>query len=343
MPLPTPFPLASGRYEVRPDLRRFGQAGPSMEAESGHFLPDDLLGEVVAAKLRALQQGADECHLLAPGLDPGAEADLAAALRECFRLLAEEQPEMARLEGDGVRLPHLGLRVREWEGPDPRVEVGGEPRPDLREVAAGIRSWLERRKGVRLLGDALGLSVQEDLAIVRGPGPGTPADLLEWVHICMPSNWAPAEKVGRPFAAVHSPVANNAQLLAASGQVVRAMIQAGPFIRHVWGIDRDGEWCHNPRLHQAPPWGEQPARQAFFRVERQTTHGFPGLNRALFTIRYFVEPLLQTAADPWRRERLISALSGMNAEALAYKGLAPVRDHLISELKARWGDAAPLG
>lgn len=341
MPLPLPFPLASGQYEVRPDLRRFGQAGQGMEAESGHFRPDELLGEVLAAKLAALRQGASECHLVAPGLDPGNAPDgaegLAAALRACFRLLAEEQPELACLEADGVRLAHLGLRVLGWTGPDPRVEPAGEPRADLREVAAGIRTWLEGRRGIWLLGDALGLSVQEDLAIVRGPRPTPPAetDLLEWVHICLPSNWAPAEKIGHPFAAVHGPVANNAQLLAASGQVVRAMIHAGPFIRHVWGIDRDGAWCHNPRLHQSPPWGEDPAGQAFFRVERQTTHGFADLNRALFTIRYFVAPLPEVAADPWRRERLVSALKGMNDQALAYKGLTQARDRLVSALE-RW-------
>jgi dimethylamine monooxygenase subunit A len=116
------------------------------------------------------------------------------------------------------------------------------------------------------------------------------------------------------------------------------MIHSGPFVRHVWGIHRDPAWCHNPHLHRQEPWRDgtpaEAAAQAWFRVERQTTLGFPHLNRALFTIRYFVEPLTAVAADPWRRERLASALAGMDEEEMAYKGLIPVRDRLVAWLQA---------
>lgn len=118
------------------------------------------------------------------------------------------------------------------------------------------------------------------------------------------------------------------------------MIHAGPFARYVWALHRDAQLCHNPRLHQAPPWaaGGSPAdlaAQASFRVERQTTHGFPALNRALFTIRYWVEPLAETVADPWRRERLASALAGMDEAELDYKGLSSARDRLVMWLEGR--------
>lgn len=336
MSLPIPFPLASGRYEVGPAMRRFGQPGPGMPAEEGHFRPDGMLARTLAAKLAALQRDPAECHLTAPDLSSAQADGLRAALIECFKLLAAEQPAMASVDAAGVTLHHLGVRLAGWSC----LEPAGDGWPELQPVAAEIRAWLADQQGLTLLGNALGLAVQEDLAIVRaGPNPadGGP-DVLEWVHICLPSNWSPADKIGRSFGAVHAPVVHNERLVAAQAQIVRAMIHAGPFVRYVWGVERDGELCHNPRLHQRPPWPADAspadlARQAWFRVERQTTHGFPALDRALFTIRYFVEPLTRVAADPWRRERLATALSGMDAAELAYKGLAPARDRLVEWLR----------
>lgn len=314
--MPIPFPLASGRYETGPVMRRFGQAGQGFPAESGHFQPDDRLVETLKTKLALLQQAPVECHLTAPGADPGA---LRAAMLEAFRLIAAEHPQMAAVAGETVFLPHLGLRLA-----GEHAERLDEPWPDL----AAVSAFLSGLTGLTLWGNALGLSAQEDLAIVIGPG-GT----LEWLHVCLPSGWAPAEKIGLPFGAVHQPVAHSEPLVAGQERIVRAMIEAGPFVRYVWGIHRDGALCHNPRLHRAAPWGDHPAAQAWFRVERQTTKGFPALNRALFTIRYWAEPLLETAADPWRRERLASALAGMDELELAYKGLTPaVRQQLVDRL-----------
>jgi dimethylamine monooxygenase subunit A len=356
-----PFPLASGRYEVGPSMRRFGQAGQGMEAEEGHFWPDDGLAAALEAKLAVLRRAAGEAHLVAPTAD---EAGLRAALRASFGVLAAEHPAMCAVDEDGVALRHLGIRVR-WAG---GVERVGEGWPSLAAVALGVYEWLAGRgrltapagaagdwAALLQLGDALGLAVQEDLALVRGPmagaggapGAGAPGDwatapdggdTLEWLHVCLPSNWAPAEKIGGSFAAVHEPVVHSERLLASQGQIIRAMIHAGPFVRYVWALHRDGELCHNPRLHQAPAWRaedtpEELVRQAWFRVERQTTHGLPELNRGLFTIRYWVAPLESVAADPWRRERLAAALAGMDEHELAYKGLAPVRDKLVTWLQ----------
>lgn len=319
-----PFPLASGRYEVGPGMRRFGQAGQGFEAEQGHFRVDEHLAGTLAAKLAVLRKAAHESHLFAREAEP---VGLGEALRAAFALLAAEQPTLASLDADGVTLHHLGLRLAGWS----RLEVLGE---GWWPVAREIQGWLVERAGLTLLADSLALSVQEDLAIVRGPAaPGDP-DLLEWLHVCLPSNWAPAEKVGGSFVTVHEPVVHSERLIASQAQILRAMIQGGPFVRYVWGIHRDGELSHNPRVHQAPPW--EPGRlvdQAWFRVERQTTHGFPELNRALFTIRYWVEPLAVTASDPYRRERLASALAAMSDDELAYKGLAPARDGLVAWLK----------
>lgn len=329
-----PFPLASGRYEVGPSMRRFGKAGQGFPAEEGHFQPDGRMAETLAAKLAVLRQADREAHLFAAPVDEGG---LQAAMKEVFRLLAAEQPTLATADADGVTLHHLGLRLAGWTSL--RLEPAGEPWPELRAVAAEVRRWLEGREGLERLGGALGLAVQEDLAIVRGPSgePAADGDVLEWLHVCLPSNWAPAEKIGGSFATVHEPVVHSERLLASGAQIVRAMIHSGPFVRYVWGLHRDGELSHNPRIHRAPPWqaGASPAelaRQAWFRVERQTTRGLPGLNRALFTIRYWTVPLADVARDPWQRERLAAALTGMDDAELRYKGLTGVRDQLVAWL-----------
>lgn len=321
-----PFPLASGRYEVGPGMRRFGQAGQGLPAEAGHFQPDEQLAATLAAKLAVLRQAPDEAHLYANEAD--AER-LGAALRACFGLLASEHPHLASVDAVGVTLHHLGLRLAGWT--EPRLERIG---PGFAPVAAEIQAWLAGRSGLPLLADALGLAVQEDLAILHGPTEAG-ADRLEWLHVCLPSNWVPAEKIGGSFIHVHTPVVHSERLIVPQAQLVRAMLQGGPFVRYVWGIHRDGVLCHNPRIHQAPPWDRSdPLAQAHLRVERQTTHGFPGLNRALFTIRYWVEPLTVTAADPYRRERLLSALAGMDAAEQNYKGLTLVRDRLVAQLSS---------
>jgi hypothetical protein len=337
MSRPIPFPLASGRYEVGPAMRRFGQAGQGFAAESFHFVPDHRLAETLAAKLAVLRRAPQEAHLFAATAEE--EEGLRAAIQSSFRLLAAEHPAMATVGDDGVTLHHLGVRLRDWHS----LEEAGEGWPHLRAIAGEIRAWLAGQQGIALLGNTLALAVQEDLAIVRGPRGSDAApsgDVLEWLHVCLPSNWAPAEKIGGSFVTVHEPVVHNERLLASAGQIVRAMIQGGPFVRYVWALHRDGEFCHNPRLHRQPAWregatGAELIQQAYFRVERQTTHGFPELNRALFTIRYWTEPLAEVVADPWRRERLASALVSMDEAALRYKGLTGVRDELVAGLCGR--------
>jgi hypothetical protein len=336
MILPTPFPIASGRYEVGPGMRRFGQAGAGFPAEEGHFQPDANLGATLLAKLAVLRRAPRECHLVSPVITPADEIDLRQAIAATFALLAAEHPRMATLEPNGVILHHLGLKLTDWSAATPQIEQVGPGWAELRAIAPQVREWLTGCQGLFRLGDALGLAVQEDLAIVRGPAAAA-GDVLEWTHVCLPSGWSPAEKIGRSFGAVHAPVAHSEPLLASQHQIVRAMIQAGPFVRYVWGLHPDDALCHNPRLHRAAPWAAaspaELAQQVHFRVERQTTHGFPGLNRALFTIRYWVEPLFQTALDPWQRERLASALGSMDEESLRYKGLTEVCDRLLNWLR----------
>lgn len=311
-------------------MRRFGQAGGGLPAEQGHFKPDDEFGETLLVKLDVLRRAAGEAHLVSGPAGP----ELIDALRATAVLIATEHPALLAVDEAGMTLHHLGLRLNGWTAP--RLERVGAGWGHLKAVALEAEAWLKGRQGLDLLGDALALGAQEDLAIVRGPSEAEPSDSFEWLHVTMPSNWAPIEKIGRSFVTAHEPVVHSERLLAAAQQIVRAMIHGGPFTRYVWGIHRDGAFCHNPRIHHQPDWssgsGAELVQQAYFRIERQTTCGFPALGRALFTIRYWTIPLTEVIADPWRRERLCSALAAMDGAELDYKGLTEVRDRLVSYL-----------
>ena len=129
------------------------------------------------------------------------------------------------------------------------------------------------------------LAFEEDFAVLDGASATIP-----WLAVCLPSRWAPEDKVGRHFAAVHAPVADNEMLVAASASLARLVTGDERWERFVWTISAD------PRLHQHPARGDAdwPAASeadadalvahAFFRSERQTFIPIAGSGQAIFTI-----------------------------------------------------------
>ena len=179
------------------------------------------------------------------------------------------------------------------------------------------------------------LAFADDFAVIDGP-----TACIPWLAVCLPSHWAPRDKVGRHFADVHAPVADNQQLVAAAGPLARLVTGGERWERFVWTISR------HPRLHAHPdrvdpaPWpsgddADRLAEQAFFRTERQTFIPLPGLRQAVFTIHVDVKPLpcvVNRRADVLR---LHDALAGMSDAVLAYRGLTAARDRLLDWLRRR--------
>jgi hypothetical protein len=168
--------------------------------------------------------------------------------------------------------------------------------------------------------DALCCQVCEDIVVVRR----TPerGDAVVALHVCAPSGWAPAEKIGLSFDALHRVVPGMERVRAASAGLVRAMIeQPSPTVRFNWGIQFGDD-----RLN-AHPLTTLPASQvtqgpAYLRIERQILLGMPEVDAALFTIRVIHTPLAEIRVDPGRRAALRSALLSMSPETRRYKGLA---------------------
>lgn len=180
------------------------------------------------------------------------------------------------------------------------------------------------------LAGLLCLAFAEDFAIVDAHD-GT----IPWLAVCLPSHWAPEDKLGRSFAEVHAPVADNALIVGAAQALTRLVAGAQRWERFVWNVSA------HPRLHAHPKrvapqrWQGLDVDRAWWRTERQTFIPVAGRHQAVFTIQVEVEPLADAIATPQRAARLHDAVASMSPAVLAYRGLTPVRESLLSWLAAR--------
>ena len=248
------------------------------------------------------------------------------------------QPGLQRLGADARHLTPLGAGSALWQekkrvleaGASRLVVPGFDPQPAIQAILAQARA-----EGIAAA-EPIELAFEEDFAVLEAAG-GT----LPWLCVCVPSHWAPEEKLGRPFAAVHAPVADNRALLAAGAQLVALVTGGERFERSVWTLTPDGRYDQHPARHARTPWPattdpEAFARQCFLRAERQTFFPVPGRpGQAVFTIRVMLEPLEQAVRTPQEARRLHDALASMSEAVLAYKNLAPARDRLLAWLALR--------
>ena len=181
-------------------------------------------------------------------------------------------------------------------------------------------------------------SVEEDFAILDGA-----TTTLPWLCVCVPSHWAPEDKLGLPFAAVHAPVADSGALQAVGAHLVQLVTGGECWERFVWTVTPSPRHDQHPRRHTRAAWPatrdpEQFAAACFLRAERQTF--FPvggGTRQAVFTIRVMLQPLVEAVATREHRERLHDSLASMTAPVLQYKGLTAAREPLLRWLRQHRG------
>ena len=179
------------------------------------------------------------------------------------------------------------------------------------------------------------LAFEEDFAVLDGD-----STTLPWLCVCVPSHWAPEDKLGLAFAAVHAPVADNAVLLAAGRQLVQLVTGGDRFERFVWTMTPSGRHDQHPRRRPRAPWPDPAdpeafARQCFLRSERQTFFPVPGRRQAVFTIRVTLQPLAEAVRTRNDAQRLHDALASMSEAVLAYKNLASAQAPLLAWLEER--------
>jgi dimethylamine monooxygenase subunit A len=220
-----------------------------------------------------------------------------------------------------------------------RCQIGEADPAVLRAIAAAY----ERQTGIALPAeaDALAQGLQEDFVILHDD---TGDMRTRFLSVCFPSNWAPAEKLGLDFAAIHAPVADNALLQAGGKGIVDMAFRQASMLRHVWLLTPNGDLAQHPETRrtrwedavaQADAAGQLLIDQVFFRVERQTTLPLPALRRGVFFIRVMVCPLTEVlGVAPGRAGELRAALLSMSDAVVAYRGMAAVRERLCVELDA---------
>ena len=309
--MPFDFTAVSAPFRMQPGLRRLA---PSAQQLTPNRLGDRALVE----KLAVLADHADQALLSADAFDAR------PALHALTAHAAAEHPEAFDWDGtDHWRAHHLGWSLQRG------TPVGDGPA----EIGACLRALPEHWRCAALLA----LAFAEDFAVIDGATARIP-----WLAVCLPSHWAPEDKIGRHFAQVHAPVADNQTLVTASDHLARLVTGAERWERFVWTITRHPTLSQHPRRCDAAPWpsdasAEALAARAFFRTERQTFIPLPEHAQAIFTIQVEIQPLAQAIVLPAHASQLHAALASMSPAVLAYRSLTDVRDRLLAWLAVRAG------
>lgn len=306
-------------FRMQPGLRRLDPGEPQLTPAVGTIRDRS---RHLLEKLAVLRAFPGEALCGTAGFDAG------PALAALSAQAAREHPaQWAEGEAGRWRALALGWSVDASGG----VRDDGGAWPEVGDCLAGLDpAW--RRAAL------LALAFVEDFAIVDAA-----SGCIPWLAVALPSGWTPREKVGRHFADIHAPVADNERVLAAADALMRLVGGDARWERFVWTV------TPHPRLHALPrhldPAGWQhvmdaeglPAR-AWLRSERQTFIPVPGCAQAVFTIAVELQPLADTMIDAARAGRLHAAIASMSDAVVAYKGLGPIREPLLRWLDER---AAP--
>lgn len=301
--MPFDFSTVSAPFRMQPGLRRLMPGATQLT-------PNRPGCPALLEKLAVLGQHASQALTAVP------DFDAKPALRALALHAAQEHPAAFAFDGaDAFDACHLGWSLR-------GDSLHGQGAPEIgRSLAALSPGW-------RLAG-LLSLTFAEDFAVIDGASGRIP-----WLAVCLPSRWSPQDKVGRSFAEVHAPVAENTVLVNAGPALTRLVTGPDRWERFVWTITNEPRLDAHPMRHARAPWPAESsadalAAHAFFRTERQTFIPLEALCQAVFTIHVEVQPLAQAVTSGSRAAQLHAALTSMSPEVLAYRSLATARDRLL--------------
>lgn len=172
--------------------------------------------------------------------------------------------------------------------------------------------------------------VQEDFVVVKvtDDGQGGLKDRAVYLNVKLPSHWAPEEKLGLPFFEIHTVVPGFEPINRVAASMVSAMLNKGPWVRFVWGIQSDSRLDHHP---ECPDWylagggsaeawtGQNYLEDVWVRNERQVLLGFPEHGLIAFTIR--VGLAHYPSLDFESKVALERAIQTMSEPSKEYKGV----------------------
>ena len=309
--LPPRFPPAADYAPYKPGPYRLAMGLTPLDLHDW-IAPDARMAAELAAKERLLRERHGDVFIALPEA-----ADSAA---EVLELLVSYLPE---------RFPTLYRRV------------GGQI-----ENRVTRQQWHMTQHGLHPL-DLAGRLVQEDLCLMQ-LATDTDQYRLVGASVCFPTRWRLAEKIGQSLGAIHLPVPDYATQLDSTMDLLFARLKVErPVWRLNWGL------IDNPTLFQPSGHGRRdhnPAVTAhnagdtlWLRMERQTLRRLPRTGDILFTIRIYVQPLYDVAANPERTAQLAAAMRALPPNMRGYKSLYPFMDAALQWLdqiaaKARTDD-----
>ena len=263
---------------------------------------DERLGEQVVEKQRLLAERHDEVFR--------AEADTIGAQQEVLAALLEYLPrrytDLYQVTGKSVTIVPAGMTYA------------------IEEFAARPLELASRL-------------IQDDLVLMR---PSDVGHRLVAAVLCFPSSWSLREKFGKAMVDVHGPVpgfgagSRNARLIE---RIFTNLQPNQPVERLNWSIYDAPDLYYPQREHAGEVLvGKDGQINGWLRVERQTLSKLPVSGDVLFTIKICVDPI-----DVLRRHpdgaslasSLKSQIEELDADQLAYKGMAQIAQDLIAALE----------
>lgn len=178
--------------------------------------------------------------------------------------------------------------------------------------------------------------VADDLVLMEKAGG---AWAVSAISLSAPSFFSVPDVLGRPLDAIHGPVHGFAERFLS--RVVRIFDGLRPGLlleRRNWSLANASElFMPDPapmraRIGAIP--SEAAGRELFVRVERQTLRRLPRTGGALFTIRVWLHPLGELAAEPERLAAFARAWRSATPDFRAYKRLALYDDLVEAFLRA---------
>jgi dimethylamine monooxygenase subunit A len=313
--MPFDFAAVAAPFRMQPGLRRLAPG-------ASQLTPNRIGDRALREKLAVLRDHADQALLAEPGFDAS------PLLHALSSHAATHHADAIAWDGAAAwQAKYLGWSLQ-----------GDEPDGDgPAEIGACLRTLPASWRPTALLA----LTFAEDFALIDGATARIP-----WLAVCLPSHWAPEDKIGKHFAQVHAPVADNQTLLAASEHLSRLVTGSDRWERFVWTVTRHASLSQHPKRLVDAPWPAEAdadalAARAFFRTEHQTFIPLPAQRQAIFTIHVDSEPLADAVAAPLRARLLHDAIASMSPTVLAYRGLTDARDRLLTWLARRAEGSQP--
>lgn len=163
------------------------------------------------------------------------------------------------------------------------------------------------------------------------------------LSLCAPTFFSAPEVLGRSLAEIHRPVNGFADRFLSRVERIFEGLRPGLVLqRRNWSVvNSDEPFAPDPtpvraRIPDIDP--REVGQTLFVRVERQTLRRLPRTGGALFTIRVWLDPLDQVAADPSRLSAFAHAWRNAANDFRTYKRL-PLYDELVGGFLRAHGES----